>query len=57
MKTVLVMDQATFKNRVVDYEASYLFCELAEELYMDEQQIQDNDIRLKDAYRKKEGHA
>ncbi len=57
MKTVLVMDHATFKNRVVDYEASYLFCELAEELYMDEQQIQDNDIRLKDAYRKKEGHA
>ncbi len=56
MKTVLVMDQATFKNRVVDYEASYLFCELAEELYMDEQQIQDNDIRLKE-YRKKEGHA
>lgn len=57
MKTVLVMDHATFKNRVVDYEASYLFCELAEELYMDEQQIQDNDIRLKDAYKKKEGHA
>lgn len=57
MKTVLVMGHATFKNRVVDYEASYLFCELAEELYMDEQQIQDNDIRLKDAYRKKEGHA
>ncbi len=55
VKTVLVMDHATFKNRVVDYEASYLFCELAEELYMDEQQIQDNDIRLKDAYRKKEG--
>ncbi len=55
VKTVLVMDHVTFKNRTVDYEASYLFCELAEELYMDEQQIQDNDIRLKDAYRKKEG--
>jgi len=55
VKTVLVMDQATFKNSTVDYEASYLFCELAEELYMDEQQMQDNDIRLKDAYRKKEG--
>ena len=55
VKTVLVMEQATFKNSTVDYEASYFFCELAEELYMDEQQMQDNDIRLKDAYRKKEG--
>lgn len=55
VKTVLVMEHATFKKCTVDYEATYLFCELAEELYMDEQQIQDNDIRLKDAYRKKEG--
>ena len=35
VKTVLVMDHATFKNSTVNYEASYLFCELAEELYMD----------------------
>lgn len=55
VKTVLVMDQAPFKNNTVEYEASYFFCEIAEELYMDEQQMQDNDIRLKDAYRKKEG--
>ncbi len=55
VKTVLVIDHATFKNSTVDYEASYYYCELAEELFMDEQQIQDNDIRLKDAYRKKEG--
>lgn len=55
VKTVLVMDQVTFKNSAVDYEASYFYCELAEELYMDEQQMQENDIRLKDAYRKKEG--
>lgn len=55
VKTVLIMEQATFKNSKVEYEAYYLLCDLAEELYMDEQQIQDNDIRLKDAYRKKEG--
>lgn len=55
VKTVLIMDQATFKNSSVEYEASYLFCDLANELYMDEQQMQDNDIKLKDAYRKKEG--
>lgn len=52
VKTVLVMEHAAFKNREVEYEASYLFCDLAEELYMDEQQIQDNDVKLKDAYRK-----
>ena len=55
VKTVLVMDQATFKNSTVDYEASYLFCDLADELYMDEQQMQDNDIKLKDTYRKNKG--
>ncbi len=55
VKTVLIMDQETFKNSKVEYEASYLLCDLAEELYMDEQQMHDNDIRLKDAYRKKEG--
>lgn len=55
VKTVLIMDHAVYKNKQVEYEASYLFCDLAEELYADEQQLQDNDIRLKDAYRKKEG--
>ena len=55
VKTVLVKDTATFKNRLVEYEASYLFCDLADELYMNEHQIQENDLRLKDAYRRSEG--
>lgn len=55
VKTVLVEEQAIFKDVRVAYDASYLYCEVAEELYMDEQQIQENDIRLKDAYRKAEG--
>ena len=55
VKTVLVMDHATVKNIGVDYEASYLYCDLAEELFMDEQQMQDNDVRMKDSYREKEG--
>lgn len=55
VKTVLVMEHATFKNIQVDYEASYLFCDKAAELYMDEQQIQNNDVMMKDAYRKREG--
>lgn len=55
VKTVLVKEQATFKNVKITYDASYLFCDAAEELYMDEQQMQENDVRLKDAYRKVEG--
>lgn len=55
VKTVLVEETATFKNSKVGYEASYLLCENAEELYMEESQIQENDIRLKNAYRRKQG--
>ena len=55
VKTVLVNEQATFKNVKVEYEAFYLYCDVADELYMDEKQMQENDVRLKDAYRKKEG--
>lgn len=55
VKAVLVKDEATFKNVKVAYEASYWYCDAAEELYMDEQQMQENDVRLKNAYRKEEG--
>lgn len=55
VKTVLLLENAIFKNVNVDYEASYWYCDAAEEFYMDEQQMQENDIRLKDAYRRKEG--
>ena len=55
VKTVLIEEQATFKNVNVSYEASYLFCDIAEELFMDEQQMQENDVKMKDAYRKREG--
>lgn len=55
VKTVLVMEQTTLKNKQVEYEALYSFCDVAKELYMDEQQMQDNDTRLKDAYRRSEG--
>ena len=55
VKTVLVKDTAIFKGVKVDYDASYLYCDTAEELYMDEQQIRENDIRIKNAYRKVKG--
>lgn len=54
VKTVLVEEEATFKNKIVSYEAIYFYCDAAMELYMDEQQLRENDIRLKDAYRKSE---
>ncbi len=55
VKTVLVREHATFKNRIVGYDAYYLYCDAVDELYMDEKQMQENDIRLKDAYREAEG--
>lgn len=51
VKTVLVDEHSVFKDREVAYTAEYLYCDIADELYMDEKQIKDNDIRLKDAYR------
>lgn len=55
VKTVLVGEKTSFKNVMVCYEATYLYCDIAEELYMNEKQTQENDIRLKDAYRKSQG--
>lgn len=51
VKTVLVNEQATFKDFKVNYDASYMYCDVAEELYMNEKQIQENDVRLKNVYR------
>ena len=55
VKTVKIKEQATFKDRPINYDAVYTYCDAADELYMDERQIQGNDIRLKDAYRREEG--
>ena len=33
VKTVLVKEHATFKNRQVAYDALYTFCDVTEELY------------------------
>lgn len=55
VKTVLFRDKASFKGTSVDFDACYQYCDVADELFMDENQIQVNDISLKNAYRRKEG--
>lgn len=55
VKTVEVLEKATFKDRQVEYIATYYYCEVADEFYMDEDMITNNDMRMKDAYREAEG--
>ena len=55
IKTVRLADHTLFKNIPVEYEATYFYCDAAEELYMDEHQIRENDIAIKDAYRSSQG--
>lgn len=55
VKTVLVKETTTFKNVLVKYDACYMYCDAADEFYADEDQLRDNDIRLKNAYRRQEG--
>lgn len=55
VKTVHVKEKTYFKNVPVDYEAVYYYCDIAEELYMDEKQMGMNDTAIKDAYRKSQG--
>ncbi|WP_051671390.1 type II toxin-antitoxin system MqsA family antitoxin [Oribacterium sp. P6A1] len=55
VKTVIVSEHTVFKGEKLRYDAEYMYCDLAEELYMTEEQIQYNDIQMKDAYRKKQG--
>ena len=55
VKIVRIKEQAVFKERRVKYNAVCMYCDTADELYMNERQIQENDISLKNAYRREEG--
>ena len=55
VKTVILKEHTIFKNQNVSYDATYFYCDNANEYYMDEEQIQINDINMKDAYRKTQG--
>jgi len=51
VNTVSIKEHSTFKNVPVDYEATYLYCDAAEEFYANEVQLRENDMAMKDAYR------
>jgi len=55
VKTVLLPESAKFKNVQVDYEAVYSYCGLTEELYMNEEQMRENDLTMKNRYRETQG--
>lgn len=50
VKTVKVLEKATYKDIPVSYEAIYFYCENSEEFFMDEEKFRINNIALKDAY-------
>ncbi len=55
VKTVSLKESTSFKNVKLSYDASYMYCDIADELYGSEEQIRENDIKIKNAYRKKMG--
>ena len=55
VKTVLIQENNIFKGVPVKYDAEYFYCDRADETYADEQQISQNDIAMKNAYRVHEG--
>ncbi|MBR3515736.1 MAG: DUF4065 domain-containing protein [Lachnospiraceae bacterium] len=55
VQMVQVKEEATLKGRKITYDASYMYCDKADELYTDETQMRENDFRLKEAYRSAEG--
>lgn len=55
VKTVRLEEHTTFKNVSVTYAADYYYCDISEELYMDEIMTSSNDMRMKDSYRKAKG--
>lgn len=55
VKTVCVKEHTRFKNVPVDYEAVYFYCDAADELYAEEEQMRRNNIAVKNAYRRKQG--
>jgi len=55
VKTVSTQRQITFKGEKVNYDSVQYYCDNAEEYFEDEEQLQLNDVAMKDAYRQQVG--
>ena len=55
VKTVMAPETNIFKDVEVEYQARYFYCENADEYFSDESMITENDIAMKNAYRKAVG--
>lgn len=55
VKTVRVIEHNVFKDEDVEYEAIYEYCDITDEYHALDDQISENDISMKNAYRKKVG--
>lgn len=52
---VNVREYNVFKKLEIEYLSTYYYCEKCDEYFTDEYMITNNDISMKDAYRKKVG--
>ena len=55
VKIVRIMDDNIYKGVDIKYPANYYYCEDADEYYNDENQLSENDLSMKNEYRKKVG--
>lgn len=55
VQTVVIKETNIFKDIEVEYDAKYFYCDIAEEYYADEDMLSENDISMKNSYRKKAG--
>ncbi len=55
VKTVVVKDSNLFKGRPVSYDAVSFYCDNAGEFFENEEMVNNNDIAMKNAYRKASG--
>lgn len=55
VKRVRVLEHTIYKEVPIDFSAEYFYCDNADEYYMDEDMTTQNDIKVKDVYRKKMG--
>ncbi len=50
VKRIETLETNVLKGTTVEYIAEYFYCDLADEIYANEEQISKNDIAFKNAY-------